>query len=241
MDKKNVIIIGASSGIGRELAKIFSEKDFTVGITARRLELLSQIAKELPGESVIKHMDLADTDEAINTLEELTDEMGEVDIIVINAGTGFINPDLEWEKEKKTIDVNVAGFTAMAAAAMKYFIKQGSGHLVGISSISAIRGSSYAPAYTASKAFVSHYLESLRFKMAKMKIPVVITDIQPGFVDTAMAKGDKLFWVAPVRKAAMQIYNAIENKKSHAYITKRWRLIAWLLKFTPANLLAKYY
>jgi short-subunit dehydrogenase len=241
MSNKNVIIIGASSGIGKELAKIFSENGFTVGMTARRLELLSQTAKELPGASFVKYMDISDADEAIYILEQLIEEMGEVQTIVINAGIGFVNPDLDWEKEKSTIDVNVAGFAAMANVAMKLFIKQGFGHLVGISSISAIRGSSHAPAYSASKAFMSHYLEGLRLKVLKMKIPVTITDIQPGFVDTAMAKGDKLFWVAPARTAALQIFDAIEKKKSHAYITKRWCLIAWLLKLTPTRRLAKYY
>jgi short-subunit dehydrogenase len=241
MVNKNVIIIGASSGIGKELAKIFSEHGFIIGMTARRLELLSQTAKELPGASCIKRMDAANTSEAINILEQLIKEMGGVQIIVINAGIGFINPDLDWKMEKDTIDVNVAGFTAMATAAMKYFIKRGYGHLVGISSVSAIRGSSYAPAYSASKAFVSHYLEALRSKALKMKLPITVTDIQPGFVDTAMAQGDNLFWVAPVRTAAMQIYEAIEKKKPHAYITKKWRLIAWLLKLTPFRILAKYY
>jgi short-subunit dehydrogenase len=241
MSDKNVIIIGASSGIGKELAKVFSENGFTLGLTARRLELLSQIAKELPGSSFVKHMDVSNTNEAIKAIEQLIEEMGGVQTIVINAGIGFINPDLDWEKEKNTIDVNVAGFTAMATTAMKHFIKQGFGHLVGISSISAIRGSSHAPAYSASKAFMSHYLEGLRLITLKKKIPVTITDIQPGFVDTAMAKGDKLFWVATPRTAALQIFEAIEKKKTHAYITKRWRLIAWLLKLTPTRRLAKYY
>ena len=241
MSNKNIIIIGASSGIGKELAKVFGEKGYTVGITARRLELLSQTAQELPGASFVKRMDVSTTDEAINILEQLIEEMGGINIIVINAGIGFVNPELEWGKEKSTIDVNVAGFTAMATTAMNHLIKQGFGHLVGISSISAIRGSSHAPAYSATKAFMSHYLEAMRFKVLKMKIPVTVTDIQPGFVDTAMAKGDKLFWVAPARTAALQIYEAIEKKKTHAYITKRWRLIAWLLKLTPTRFLAKYY
>jgi short-subunit dehydrogenase len=240
MDNKNVIIIGASSGIGKELAKVFSENGYTIGLTARRLELLSQIAKELPGDSIVKYMDVSDTGEAINILEQLIEELGEVQTIVVNAGIGFINPDLDWGKEKSTIDVNVAGFAAMANVAMKYFIKQGFGHLVGISSISAIRGSSHAPAYSASKAFMSHYLEGMRLIVLKKKLPITVTDIQPGFVDTAMAKGDK-FWVAPARTAALQIYEAIEKKKPHAYITKRWRLIAWLMKLTPARILAKYY
>lgn len=233
MIRKNVVIIGASSGIGRELAKVFSNNGYIVGITARRLELLS-------GSPFIKRMDIADPDEAMRVLEELIKEMGGIDIIVINAGIGFISPDLIWEKEKSTIDVNVTGFAAMANVAMKHFLSQGSGHIVGISSIAAIRGDSHAPAYSASKAFVSNYLEALRFRVKKMKIPVTVTDIQPGFVDTAMAQGDELFWVAPVRKAAMQIFDAVRKKREHAYVTRRWCLIAWLFKFMPGRLLVKF-
>ncbi len=101
-----------------------------------------------------------------------------------------------------------------------------------ISSIAAIRGGE-APSYNASKAFVSNYLQGLCYLNAKSKNNVVVTDIQPGFVDTAMAQGDGLFWVASPQKAAAQIFTAIKKKKRHAYITKRWRLIGWILKILP--------
>jgi short-subunit dehydrogenase len=169
----------------------------------------------------------------MNLLGELIREMGGVDVIVISAGIGFINPDLNWEQEEETIDVNVSGFAAMANVAFEHFHSRGSGQIVGISSIAAIRGSGDSPAYNASKAFVSNYLEGLRQKASKLKIPIVVTDIQPGLVDTAMAKGDGLFWVAPPEIAAKQIFRAIRNKKKHAYITKRWRVIAWLLRVMP--------
>lgn len=109
-----------------------------------------------------------------------------------------------------------------------------SGQLVGISSIAAIRGDGDAPAYSASKAFVSNYMEGLRKKVTKLGLIITVTDIQAGFVDTAMAKGDGLFWVASPQKAAQQIYNAIERKRKHVYITKRWRLVGWLMKAMPA-------
>jgi len=80
---------------------------------------------------------------------------------------------------------------------------------------------------------MSNYLEGLRKKVAKEKIDITITDIQPGFVDTAMSKGDGLFWVATPQKAAKQIYQVIQQKKKKAYITKRWVIIAWLLKIIP--------
>ncbi|MFA6078596.1 MAG: SDR family NAD(P)-dependent oxidoreductase [Candidatus Omnitrophota bacterium] len=241
MDRKNVIIIGASSGIGRELAKIFCENGYVVGLAARRLDLLAELKKELPGSSFITRMDIAHPDNAMKIFEDLVKEMGGLDIVVIAAGIGFINADLLWEKEKSTIDVNASGFAAMANVAMKRFIEQGSGQIVGISSIAAIRGDSYAPAYSASKAFMSNYLEGLRSKVKKMKVPITVTEIQPGFVDTAMAKGDGLFWVAPVRKAATQIFIAVKKKREHAYVTRRWRIIAWLLKIIPRALLPKIY
>ena len=133
----------------------------------------------------------------------------------------------------ETISTNVMGFTAMTNIAIKHFIKQGFGHLVGISSVAAIRGDSEGPAYNASKAFMSNYLQGIRKKIIKAKLPINITDIKPGFADTAMAKGDNLFWISSPIEAASQIFDAIEKKKAHAYITKRWSIIAWLLKILP--------
>lgn len=229
---KKAIIIGATSGIGRELAKILSLNNYVVGMAGRRTELLSTLQREISG-SYIKRIDVAESEEAITFLKELIQEMGGMDMIVISSGVGFINPELDWKQEKETIDVNISGFAAIANAAFKYFSNQGSGHIVGISSIAAIRGSGEAPAYNASKAFVSNYLEGLRQKASKSGIAITVTEIQPGFVNTAMAKGEGLFWVAPPEKAAHQIFKAITGKKKHAYITKRWRSIAWLLKVIP--------
>ena len=230
---KKAIIIGASSGIGRELAKVLSQEGYTVGLTARRDWLLESLQGELKTESFIKRMDVTQIGEAMSELEELIHLMNGVDLIVINAGTGFINQELDWEKERITIDTNVVGFAALANIAIKHFVQRGSGHLVGISSIAAFRGNGGAPAYNASKAFMSNYLEGLRHKVSKLKLPITVTDIKPGFVDTAMAKGEGKFWVASPEKAARQIYDAIRRKKPHAYVTKRWRSIAWLLKTAP--------
>jgi len=230
---KKAIIIGASSGMGRELVKVLVRHDYAVGITGRRTELLQELQNELPGKCIIRTMDVADTSAAINVFNSLVAEMGGVDLMVISAGTGHGTPDLQWPNEKATIDTNILGFTAIADTVFNYFIKQGYGHLVGISSIAAIRGGRYAPAYNASKAFVCNYLEGLRHMAIKAKLPITVTDIQPGFVDTRMAQGDRIFWRAPASKAANQIYRAIERKKPHAYVTRRWRLIAWMLKIMP--------
>ena len=230
---KKAIIIGASSGIGKELTKIFASHGCEVGIAARRTDLLNELVAEIPTKIYTATIDIKNTDIAIQSLEKLIKDVGDVDIIIISSGIGHINPSLDWSKEKETIETNVSGFTAMAGVAMHYFIQKRSGHLVGISSIASIRGDNAGPAYSASKAFMSNYLEGLRKKVAKEKIDITITDIQPGFVDTAMSKGDGLFWVASPQKAAKQIYQVIQQKKKKAYITKRWAIIAWLLKIMP--------
>jgi short-subunit dehydrogenase len=230
---KKAIIIGATSGIGKELTKVLSQNNYIVGLAGRRTNLLDELKEGLPNNSFVRHIDVAKPDEAMNQLDDLISEMGDVDLIVISSGVGFINNDLHWSNERETIDVNVSGFAAMANVAMHHFLLKGSGHLVGISSIAALRGDGSSPAYNASKAFMSNYMEGLRKKISKINLPIVVTDIQPGFVDTALARGEGLFWVASPQKAAMQIYNAIKRKKKHAYITKRWRLIGWLMKIMP--------
>ncbi len=235
---RKAVIIGATSGIGRELARAMAAGGYSVGIAGRRLELLQELQKEFPGKFHIKRIDVV-LPEAGGLLKELITEMDGTDIIVICSGIGFVNKDLEWAKEKETIDVNVSGFAAMANASFEYFRGKGAGHIVGISSIAAIRGGGDAPAYNASKAFVSNYLEGLRQMAAKMKLPLTVTDIKPGFVDTVMAQGEGLFWVAPAEKAAKQILEAVEKKKDHAYVTKRWRLVAWVLKLLPGRLYCK--
>ena len=111
------------------------------------------------------------------------------------------------------VDINVNGFIQIVNYAFNYFAKQGRGHVVTTSSIAAIRGNSQAPAYSAGKAFQSVYFEGLYMKAKRMKLNVHVTDIQPGFVDTKQAQADKLFWVAPVMKAAKQIMRAIDQKK----------------------------
>jgi len=95
--------------------------------------------------------------------------MGGVDLVVISAGTGHLNDGLDWDLENEAIKTNVTGFAVMANVAMKHFVKRGSGHLVGISSIAALRGGRQAPAYNASKAFESNYLEGLRQKVRKIR------------------------------------------------------------------------
>lgn len=233
MANRKAIIIGASSGIGRNLAGVFSRHGYEVGLTARREALLFELQKELSGRSYVKKMDIAQTSAAREILQQLIAEMQDVDVIVINAGVSS-RRRRDWEIEKKIIDINVAGFVAIASAAMEYFNQRGSGHIVGISSVASLKGFGRSAAYSASKAFISTYMQGLRQKSVKLGLNITVTDIKPGYVASEMTEKRKgLFWTAPAEKAAKQIYNAIEKKKNHAYVTRRWRLAAWTLKAIP--------
>jgi len=192
---KSAIIIGASSGIGRALADVLSLDGYRVGVVARRIDLLARLQVELAGPCVIKTVDVSRPELAMPLLRELIDELGDVELFIVSAGTGFENAALAWEPERETIAVNVLGFAGMVNVAVAHLETRGSGHLVGISSIAALRGNGVAPAYNASKAFVSNYLQGVRYRFGKLKLPIVATDVQPGYVDTPMAKG-RLFWVA---------------------------------------------
>lgn len=230
---KKAIIIGASSGMGRELAKILSKEKYAIGLVARRTELLLELQRELHTKSYVKSLDISKQDESMKGASELIEEMGGVDLIIITSGIGHLNKELNWDKEKETIDVNVAGVTSMINVSLKYFIEKNFGQLVVISSIACLRGGREAPAYNASKAYISNYLEGIRCRVKKSKANITITDIRPGLIDTDMAKGEGLFWVQSAQKAADQIYKKINRKKKVAYVTKRWHLIALLLKHMP--------
>jgi len=230
---KKAIVVGASSGIGKGIAQVLVENDYKVGITGRRTILLENLKKENPDNFFIKTFDTTDIINIPQYLDELTQQLGGLDLLIISSGTGDLDDDLDFEIEKKTIDVNVSGFTAVADWAFNYFKHHNYGHLVAITSLAGLRGNRITPSYSASKAYQIIYLEGLRQNATKHKYPITITDIRPGFVDTDMAKSEIMFWVASVNKASMQIYKAIMAKKRVVYVTKRWRLIALLVKILP--------
>lgn len=240
MHNKKAIIIGASSGIGRALAHELSANGYQVGLTGRRIELLKPLQKELPVMSYVAALDVSNSKEAMRHLEDLIAQMGGLDLIIINAGTGYPDTSFNWEKQQQILDVNVIGFAAMANVAIRHFIQQKRGHLVGISSILALRGVKHSFTYSGSKAFQSNFMQGLRATMQAMQLPIYITNIEPGFVDTDMVKEVKeKIWTASPEKAAEQIYTVIKDKREHAYITKRWRLIAWFVRWSPDWLFSK--
>lgn len=231
------VIVGASSGIGEAVARELHRAGWRLVLLARRLDRLEALRQSLSHDIVVRALDVTQPD-ASATFDRLFDEQA-VDLVIISAGAGHNNHDMVWEPDAETIAVNVGGFMTMAHVAMRRFQRQRRGHLVGISSIAALRGNK-AAAYAASKAFQSVYLDGLRDLARTSNGAIVVTEVQPGGVDTAMFKPDRpLPWI--VRRAlvtspttaARQIVHVIEKRKKHAYITKRYALIAFLLRRLP--------
>jgi short-subunit dehydrogenase len=230
---KKAIIVGASSGIGKGIAKVLAENGYKVGITGRKKELLDELKKEKPDFFLTKVFDVTDTNNTIEKLEELVLELEGLDLLILSSGTGKFNEALDFDIEKETIDLNVTGFTNIIGWTISYFEKQNYGHLAAITSAAGLRGSKQAPSYNASKSYQINYLEGIRQRATKSKKPIFITDIRPGLVDTKMAKGEGLFWIMPVEKVVTQIFKAIKRKKKAVYVTKRWGFISRLLKILP--------
>ncbi len=237
---KTAILFGATSGIGRSLTEMLVKDGYKVAITGRRVDKLKELKSAFPDHVEIYENDIQKIDEVEKVFHQMVKKFEKIDLVIQSSGIGHINPKLDWELEEETIKTNVYGVTKLYDLAYNQFRKQEYGHLVGITSIASIRGNRGAPAYFASKAYQKAYLESLFIKTKTIRSKrVYITDIRPGFVDTAMALGDGIFWMASLEKATKQIYSAIKKKKRVAYISKRWGIIAFVLKIVPAWLLKK--
>ena len=236
---KRAIITGASSGIGRDLASIMAADGWTLGLMARSEETLRALAVELGPATRFTVADVTETAILEGKLDALAEELGGVDCVVLSAGVSPYNRKIEWAKDRATIETNVVGFAACAGWAARYFYGRKAGHIVGLSSVASHRGSPIVPAYNASKAFVSHYLEGLRFNLGRFGIHV--TDIRPGYVATPMTEGQEgMFWVSDVRTAARQCYAAIRRRKKVAYVTRRWALVALVARISPGFLYRRF-
>lgn len=230
---KKAIIAGASSGLGRGVAELLARQGYRVCVTGRRTHLLEEIRTAFPEQVITSGFDVTQLDQIELHLNRIAGELGGLDLFLISAGGGHLNQDLDFNIEKKTIDLNISAFTAMADWAFNYFRSQGHGQLAAISSIAGLRGIRQAPAYNASKAYQIIYLEGLRQKSRKEQLNITITDVRPGFVDTPNAKGEGRFWQASVARASKQITAAILAKKDVAYVTKRWWSIGMIMKIIP--------
>lgn len=232
MAQQKIIIVGASSGIGCEIACKYVANENKVGITGRRENLLNELKKKYPDQIFVSSFDVMSSDNQ-QKIKQLIEELGGLDLLMYNAGYGDASKELNFEIENTTTKTNVNGFVEIVNYAFNYFIQQGYGQIAITSSVAGVRGNGWAPAYSASKAFMSNYAEGLNIKAKKLKKDIVITDIRPGFINTKMAKGNKQFWVVRKEKAVIQIINAIKKRKRVAYISRRWWLIAQIMKLMP--------
>lgn len=230
---KKAIVVGATSGIGRGIAELLVSKGYIVGITGRREHLLNEIKASSPSSYIVSTFDINNTQNVLEKLEDLATQLGGVDLFILSSGVGKRNKDLDLEPELDTIMTNVTGFTTAVNWAYKYFENAGGGKLASISSIAGTRGFGLSPSYSASKSYQIKYLEALRQKAKTTGGKISVTDVRPGFVDTAMGNGDGAFWIAPVEKASKQIVRAIDNKRGVVFVTKRWRIISILLRLIP--------
>ena len=229
----NIIIIGATSGIGKALFEKYIKEGNRLGIVGRRMHLLDELNHQHPSNTYTATADITKQDEIEQAISSLQKEIGSIDLAIVCSGIGELNPSLDYNVERPTIDTNVTGWTFVVDMLYNIFEQQGHGHLLAITSAGGLRGEPMAPAYSATKAYQINYMEALRKKAYKAGGKITVTDVRPGLVDTAMAKGEGLFWVMPVEKVARQIYIAIRNKKSKVYVTKRWHILAIVCKNIP--------
>ncbi|NLV51960.1 MAG: SDR family NAD(P)-dependent oxidoreductase [Bacteroidales bacterium] len=229
----NIIIIGATSGIGKCLLTKYAIEGNRIGIVGRRQTLLEELQKQYPANVITCAADIAQQHEIAQAISIFQSQLHHIDLAIVCSGVGELNPMLDFSIELPTISTNVVGWTYVIDTLYHIFQQQGFGHLVAITSIGGLRGEPEAPAYSASKAYQINYMEALRKKAHKAGNLIRITDIRPGLVNTRMAKGDRLFWVMPVEKVTDQMIDVIRHKQSKAYVTKRWHFLAAITLHLP--------
>ena len=229
----NIVIIGATSGVGKTLFEKYANENNRIGIIGRRAHLLDELYQKYPSKTIPTKADITNLEEIEQAINALHKEMEYIDLAIVCSGTGDINATLDYSIERPAIDTNIVGWTFVIDMLYHILEQQGHGHLVTITSAGGLRGEAMAPAYSATKAYQINYVEALRKKAFKNGEHIIVTDIRPGLVNTAMAKGEGLFWVMPVDKVASQIIAAIRKKKSIAYVTKRWHILAIINKILP--------
>ena len=232
MDKK-VIIIGATSGIGREVALIYIAQGWKVGVAGRREAELEALCSAYPEQVSAQALDVTKVD-APQKLQALIEQVGGMDVFLLSSGIGKQNPTLETGLELTTAATNVEGFIRMTNAAFHYFEQQGHGHLAVISSIAGTKGLGAAPAYSATKGFQNIYMDALDQLARMKKLNIRFTDIRPGFVATPLLNNQKKYPMlmdAPI--VALDIVSAIEKKKRVAIIDWKFRLLVGFWRLIP--------
>ncbi len=224
----NILIIGATSGIGNSLYSHYISCGNHVAIMGRRKNILDEICAANPAYTLAFPVDISNISSFNNAFEEVVKSFQNIDLAILCAGIGELNETLDIKQELATLSTNVIGWTNVVDTLYNHFEKNGKGHLVTITSVGGLQPTPIAPSYSASKAFQINYTKSLQAKARKTAITV--TEIRPGLVDTRMAKGNGLFWVMPLEKVSKQIIKAIDNKNKLCIVTKRWRILNYVVK-----------
>lgn len=232
---KRIVIIGATSGIGYEVARICGRKGWQVGAAGRRADRLEGLKKEIAGDGGYAATEVIDItqEDAPEALDRLIDKLGGMDIFLLCSGVGNQNRRLDAAIELATVQTNAVGFTRMVTAAWQYFRTRGEGQLAVISSIAGTKGLGAAPAYSATKRFQNTYIDALA-QLARMeKLPIRLTDIRPGFVRTDLLKGDPYPLEMQPARVAARIVKAIEQKKRRVVIDWRYRCMVFFWRLIP--------
>lgn len=233
--EKRIVIIGATSGIGYEVARLYQQQGWRVGVAGRRVEKLEMLRQQAPEKTEIQELDIT-RPEAPGQLDALIEKLGGMDVFLLSSGVGSQNRTLEPAIELNTIGTNVYGFTQMVMAAFHYFRSRRGGHLAIISSIAGTKGLGIAPSYSATKRYQNTYLDALAQLAYMEKLPIVFTDIRPGFVKTDLLKNDKYPLLMQPDTVARKIVKAICQKKRRVIIDWRYALLVFFWKLIPPAL-----
>ena len=228
--------MGATSGIGQEVAKLLAANGYEVGIAGRREERLVQMAQATPGIVAHRQIDVTKED-APTELHKLIEELGGMDLYFHSSGIGWENVSLDPDKELKTVETNAMGFVRMVSAAYNRFAEQRASskerkaRIACITSIARTRGLGAAPAYSATKRMQAHYLECLSQQARMRHLNIDITDIRHGFVAPDLIAGSHFPLQLKAEDVARTIVRAIEQEREVVTIDWRYRLLvaAWQL------------
>ena len=230
---QKVIVIGASSGLGKEVAKLLIADGYTLGLAARRTQPLEDL-KALAPERVMVHAIDVTSDDAPQELEHLIYMVGGIDLFVYTAGVGFQNMELEPDIELKTVNTNALGFTRMIGAAYRHMAEHGGGHIAAISSIAGTKGLGAAPSYSATKAMQNTYLQALEQQAHMRNLNITFTDLRPGFVATPLLGDNPQYpMLLKTERVAKEIVTAIKHHRHVWVIDWRWRIITALWRRIP--------
>lgn len=229
---KRVIIVGATSGIGFETAKLFLKNGYIVGLAGRREDNLKPLLNEYPNSAFSKQIDIISPDSP-QKLSELIDEIGGMDIYLHVSGIGFQNKNLEPQIEIDTVKTNCLGMTQMVTKAYDYLSKNKGGQISVVSSIAGTKGLGIAPSYSATKRFQNCYLQCLS-QLSRMRGDnISFTDIRPGFVDTALLRNANYPMKMEADYVAKRLYNAVIKRKRVAIIDWKYSILVFFWRMIP--------